>query len=98
LIAEDDFTSRIMLAEVLKKSGHEVVETTNGLEAWEAMQQPNPPRMAILDWMMPEMDGVEVCRSIRTLETDRPPYVIMLTTKLGLRDKSIDRGYEKGVN
>jgi len=96
LIAEDDFTSRTMLATVLKKIGHEAVETTNGLEAWEAMQQPNAPRMAILDWMMPEMDGIEVCRSIRTLETDRPPYVIMLTAKLEKED--IVAGLEAGAD
>ena len=82
LIAEDDFTSRIMLAEVLKKDNHEVVETKNGLEAWESMQQPGAPRMAILDWMMPEMDGIEVCHRIRTMKTDLPTYIIMLTTKL----------------
>lgn len=73
LIAEDDFTSRTMLATVLKKIGHEVVETTNGSEAWDAMQKPDAPNLAILDWMMPEMDGIEVCRSIRTMETDRRP-------------------------
>ena len=96
LIAEDDFTSRIMLAAVLKKRGHEVVETTNGLEAWETMQQPDTPRMAILDWMMPGMDGVEVCRNIRTLKTDQPPYVIMLTSKLETED--VVAGLEAGAD
>ena len=81
LIAEDDFTSRTILTGVLKKHGHEVLATENGAEAWLAMQQPDAPRLAILDWMMPEMDGLEVCRLIRTLETDQPPYLIMLTAK-----------------
>jgi len=49
LIAEDDFTSRGMLAAALKKAGHEPVETVNGLEAWEALQQPDAPRLVILD-------------------------------------------------
>ena len=57
LIAEDDFTSRTVLTGVLKKNGHEVVATVDGAEAWEALQQPDAPRLAILDWMMPEMDG-----------------------------------------
>ncbi|MEI7832796.1 MAG: diguanylate cyclase [bacterium] len=92
LIAEDDLTSRMMLAAVLKKSGYDVIETCNGAEAWEVMQQPIAPPLAILDWMMPEMDGPEVVRQIRTLEScqapaegtllmrDRP-YIIMLTTR-----------------
>jgi DNA-binding NarL/FixJ family response regulator len=50
LIAEDDFTSRSMLAAVLKKSGHEVVETVNGAGAWDALQQPDAPALAILDY------------------------------------------------
>jgi PAS domain S-box-containing protein len=81
LIAEDDFTSRTVLTAVLKKQGHEVATTVNGAEAWATMQQPDAPKLAILDWMMPEMDGIEVCRQIRTLETDQPPYIIMLTSK-----------------
>lgn len=81
LIAEDDFTSRAILTAVLKKQGYDVVATVNGADAWAAMQQPEAPKLAILDWMMPKMDGIEVCRRIRTLETEQPPYIIMLTSK-----------------
>ena len=81
LIAEDDFTSRSVLVGVLKKLGHEIVEVSNGLAAWEAMRHPNAPRLAVIDWMMPEMDGPEVVRRIRTIASDQPPYLIMLTTK-----------------
>lgn len=81
LIAEDDFTSRTMLASVLKKNGHEAVEAVNGAEAWEALQKGDAPRLAILDWMMPVMDGLEVVRKVRELKSDRPPYLLMLTTK-----------------
>lgn len=81
LIAEDDFTSRAMLQAVLSKSGYEVVATPDGEAALAAMQAANAPQLAVLDWMMPEIDGVEVCRRVRTLETDQPPYIIMLTTK-----------------
>jgi len=96
LIAEDDFTSRGMLTAVLKKAGHEPVETVNGLEAWEALQQPDAPRLVILDWMMPEMDGLEVLRRVRALPGDRPPYILMLTSKI---DKAeIIAGLDAGAN
>lgn len=81
LIAEDDLTSRLMLEAVLKKNGHDVVETANGAEAWEVLKKPEAPRLAILDWMMPVMDGLEVIRRLRALKTDQPVYIIMLTMK-----------------
>ncbi len=81
LIAEDDQTSRTMLSAVLTKHGHEALVTVNGSEAWEALQKPDAPRLAILDWMMPEMDGVEVVRRVRTQLKSQQPYLIMLTTK-----------------
>ena len=96
LIAEDDFTSRTALAGVLKKEGHEVTATVNGAEAWQALQQPDAPALAILDWMMPEMNGLEVVRRVRALPTDRPPHLIMLTTKSDKAD--IIAGLEAGAN
>jgi len=96
LIAEDDFTSRTVLVGVLKKEGHEVTATVNGSEAWQAMQQPDAPALAILDWMMPELDGPEVVRRVRARSTDRPPYLIMLTTKGEKTD--IIAGLEAGAN
>jgi two-component system cell cycle response regulator len=96
LIAEDDFTSRTVLAGVLKKYGHEVVETTNGAAAWEALRQPDAPRLVILDWMMPEMDGPAVVRRVRAQETDRPPHIIMLTSKGEKSD--VIAGLDAGAN
>ena len=81
LIAEDDLTSRRILAVVLKKAGHEVVETTNGLEAWKALQRPDAPSLVILDWIMPEMDGLEVVNRVRGLNREHSAYIIMLTSK-----------------
>ncbi|MHB9097760.1 MAG: response regulator [Syntrophales bacterium] len=81
LIAEDDLTSRIVLSGVLKKIGHEVVEAIDGAAAWDILQRPDAPRLVILDWMMPEMHGLEVVRRVRARQTDRPPYIIMLTAK-----------------
>jgi phosphoserine phosphatase RsbU/P len=81
LIAEDDLTSRTALAGVLKKEGHQVELTVDGEEAWQMLQKPSSPTIVILDWMMPKMDGLEVARRVRTLQTDRKPYIIMLTTR-----------------
>jgi len=81
LIAEDDFTSRSILVAVLKKAGHEVVETVNGDEAWAELQKPGAPKLIILDWIMPEMDGLEVLNRVRNLNNKPPAYIIMLTSK-----------------
>ena len=57
LIAEDDSTSRKLLAAILEKSGYEVEETVDGSQAWERMQAPGAPEIAIIDWVMPGLDG-----------------------------------------
>jgi diguanylate cyclase (GGDEF)-like protein len=96
LIAEDDVTPRIALEGVLKKIGHEVIATPNGHEALKMLQQPDPPRLAILDWMMPQMDGLEVIRRIRSIPSDVPLYIILLTAR---DDKSdIIFGLETGAD
>ncbi len=96
LIADDDVTSRLVLAGVLKKHGHEVVVTVDGAEAWEAMQRPDAPRLAILDWVMPGLAGVDVCRRARTIQSDQPPYIILLTS-LGQK-ADIVTGLEAGAD
>jgi diguanylate cyclase (GGDEF)-like protein len=96
LIADDDSTSRTILAAVLKKEGHQVEATVNGAEAWQVLRQPGAPTLVILDWMMPEMDGPEVVRRVRALETDRPPYILMLTSRGEKAD--IIAGLEAGAN
>ncbi|RJX35150.1 MAG: DNA-binding response regulator [Desulfurivibrio sp.] len=96
LIAEDDLTSRVMLSAVLKKDGHEVEVTASGPEALAALQQPAAPRLAILDWMMPGLDGLEVVRRIRAMPSLPPPYIIILTTRGGKAD--IIAGLEAGAD
>jgi len=81
LIAEDDLTSRTLLEAVLRKWGFTVVSAQNGREAWEALQAEDAPRLAIIDWMMPEMDGVELCRKLRQRDRALPVHVIFLTTR-----------------
>jgi two-component system, cell cycle response regulator len=97
LIAEDDLTSRTMLAAVLRKWGYAVVETVNGAEAWAALQEPGAPGLVILDWMMPVMDGLAVVQRVRAMPADHPtPYIIMLTT----RGEKVDiiAGLDAGAN
>ncbi len=96
LIAEDDYTSRSILTAVLAKRGHTVKAAVDGAEALRAMQAPDAPRLAVLDWMMPELDGVDVCRRLRAMETDQPPYIIMLTTKGEKKD--VIAGLEAGAD
>lgn len=96
LIAEDDLTSRNVLSSILKKAGHEVLETANGAEAWEELQRPNAPRLLILDWMMPEVDGPELIRMVRSVESDHSHYMVLLTTKGDKED--IIRGLQSGAN
>ena len=81
LIAEDDMVSRRLLEATLIKWGYEVVVTCDGAEAWEVFQQVAAPMLAILDWMMPSMDGIELCRKIRHALMPTPPYLILLTAK-----------------
>lgn len=64
LIADDDTISRRILRVALTKWGYETVATQNGRDAWDVLQGGDAPRMAILDWMMPELDGIEVCREV----------------------------------
>jgi sigma-B regulation protein RsbU (phosphoserine phosphatase) len=81
LIAEDDPVSRRMLEATLRNFGYEVVLATDGAQAWAVLQLEDAPPLAILDWMMPEIDGVEVCRRVRNLPTVTPPYLMLLTAK-----------------
>jgi phosphoserine phosphatase RsbU/P len=96
LIAEDDLTSRKMLEIALRKWGYEVRSTDRGDEALAVLQQPDRPGMAILDWMMPGMSGVEICREIRAIESRNPVYIILLTA-LGDKD-SVVAGLQSGAD
>ncbi|MBT8340415.1 MAG: response regulator [Desulfatitalea sp.] len=80
LIVEDDYISRSLLKKMLMEMGHQVVETENGLQAWELLQERHI-QIIITDWMMPEMDGLELCRNIRGNSFPAYIYIIMLTAK-----------------
>ena len=80
LISEDEFISRNLLKKTLTELGHKVIETENGQEAWTILQE-QKIKIVISDWMMPQMDGLELCRKIRSRKQHDYIYVIMLTAK-----------------
>lgn len=96
LIAEDDLTSRLMLTAMLKTWGYDPEVAENGAEAWQRIQQPDAPRLVILDWIMPGMEGLEIIRRTRALNLTEPPYIIILTSRGNKRD--IVAGLSAGAN
>lgn len=96
LIAEDDAISRMVLMENLTGWGYDVIPSENGDEAWEVLNGDNPPRIAVLDWLMPKMSGIDVVRRVRRRDDRRPPFIIMLTA-LG-ETESVAAGFEAGVD
>jgi len=96
LIADDDRVNRLILQTFLNKWGYDVVAVEDGLKAWNLLEQPDAPRMAILDWMMPNMDGAQVCRAIRNRQQRLYTYVILLTSK-GQKKDIVD-GLEAGAD
>src|SRR5438105_2110985 len=81
LVAEDDLVSRKLLETMLTKWGFQVISTENGLSACAALQDVQGPRLALLDWMMPGIDGIEVCRRVRSVPSSVPPYLVLLTAR-----------------
>jgi len=96
LIADDDEVSRCKLEALLSKWGYEVISVENGTLAWEALQQEDAPRLTILDWMMPGLDGSEICRQLRHSSKGTYVYVLLLTSRVGKED--IVAGMEAGAD
>ena len=96
LIADDDLLSRRVLDLTLTEWGHEVVVAHDGLEAWEVLQSDDAPKLAVLDWMMPGLEGAEVCRRVHLLERAEPTYLILLTAKKLTHD--VVTGLDSGAN
>lgn len=98
LIADDSIVSRHLLDATLRKWGYEVVVASDGNEAWDALGQPDAPKLAILDWVMPGLTGPEVCSRVRERdkETDTYTYILLLTSK-SLKEDLIE-GMEAGAD
>ncbi len=96
LIAEDDPVSNRLLESILSKWNYDVITTSDGKEALEVLNSEDPPRIAILDWMMPKLSGVDVCSRIRKNEDNNYIYMILLTAKNQKED--IIKGLASGAD
>ncbi|MDD2619837.1 MAG: diguanylate cyclase [Syntrophomonadaceae bacterium] len=81
LIADDDQISRTVVKAQLSKWGYEVVEAIDGEQAWQVLQEEDSPRLVIIDWMMPGLDGLELCRRLRESGDKSYHYIILLTSR-----------------
>jgi phosphoserine phosphatase RsbU/P len=81
LIAEDNVTTRRILETILVKWNYDVISACDGNDAWEKLQVDDPPKLIILDWMMPGINGVEICRRLRRTDPVDPMYIILLTAR-----------------
>jgi diguanylate cyclase (GGDEF)-like protein len=96
LIADDSATSRELLRRALSNWGYEVIMAEDGDEAWEILARPDPPPMAVLDWVMPNMTGPDVCRKVRENRREPYTYLLLLTSK-NTKDETVE-GLEAGAD
>lgn len=96
LVAEDDLVTSRMLEATLERWGYEVVVANSGDEALEILQQERPPRLAILDWMIPVTDGITICKEVRKSQNEPYIYILLLTSR-NLKEDIIE-GLEAGAD
>ena len=96
LIADDEALSRRLLEKTLERAGYEVIAVENGKLAFEELCKPGGPRLALLDWVMPELDGPGVCRAVRVRSEQTYVYMILLTSK-GTKEETV-LGLESGAD
>jgi DNA-binding response OmpR family regulator len=81
LVVDDDAVSQRVVAAMLRKNGYTVHLANDGEAAWKILQEKGAPALAVVDWMMPGLDGPEICRRLRAIDTPTPTYVILLTSR-----------------
>lgn len=96
LIADDDLTSRTMLVAVARIWGFEPVAAEDGEAAWKQLQEPDAPMLLLIDWVMPKLNGLELCQRIRQQINDNPPFIILLTARSETED--VVAGLQAGAN
>jgi two-component system cell cycle response regulator len=96
LIADDEALSRRLLERTLERAGYEVIAVENGKQALEQLYKLEGPRLALLDWVMPEFDGPAVCRAVRTRSEQAYIYMVLLTSK-GSKEETV-LGLESGAD
>jgi CheY-like chemotaxis protein len=95
LLADDNAVARRWLEHLLRKWGYSVVRASDGDEAWQILESDDPPELALLDWMMPKVSGIEVCRRYCTVDPKNFTYIILLTAKGETKD--VVEGLEAGA-
>ncbi|HTQ56296.1 MAG TPA: diguanylate cyclase [Bryobacteraceae bacterium] len=96
LVADDSPLFRDMLQKMLAAWDYDVVVVPDGQQAWDQLCRPDGPRLALLDWMMPGMEGAEICRKVRQAVRDRYVYIILISVRSDLRD--VVEGMEAGAD
>ncbi len=96
LIADDSMTQRVMLQTIVSQWGFDTVLAEDGQQAWEILSALNAPRLVLMDWEMPKLDGLEVCQRIREEDVRDPVYILLLTSRHESED--IVAGLEAGAN
>jgi two-component system, cell cycle response regulator len=96
LIADDEALSRRLLEKTLERAGYEVVAVENGKQALDELRKLDGPRLALLDWIMPELDGPAVCRAVRVRPEQTYIYMVLLTSK-GSKEETV-LGLESGAD
>jgi diguanylate cyclase (GGDEF)-like protein len=96
LVADDSAVFRDMLQKMLSAWDYDVTVVSDGREAWEQLQHPGGPRLALLDWMMPGIEGAEICRKVRDSVHDRYVYIILISVRADLKD--LVEGMESGAD
>ena len=96
LVADDDPVSLRIMERTLERIGYEVITVVNGREAVLHLSKPDGPRMALVDWMMPELDGPGVCREVRARPHESYVYIMLLTAKQMTED--VVKGLEAGAD
>jgi diguanylate cyclase (GGDEF)-like protein len=96
LLADDDPVSLRLMQRTLEKYGYEVVTATNGLQAALELCSPSGPRLALIDWMMPDLDGPGVCRAVRSRSDNAYVYIVLLTSRQSSED--VVNGLEAGAD
>src|SRR5258705_6872831 len=86
LVAEDDAVTRRILEVRLRNWNYEVVAVNTGFQAWEVIQADDAPELLLLDWMMPGIDGIELCRRTRAMNKPVYPYILLLTARATKQD------------
>lgn len=96
LIAEDEYTTRLMVQVCLENLGYSIESVEDGNTAWEIINQTTPPEIAVLDWEMPGLSGIDLCRKIKRMERNSPIHVILLTARDSKND--ISQGFAAGAD